>query len=344
MMARMPELSSRLTSPAVKPSRLSISSCDRTRSPPFLPEPKSRLPSSTIAANCRAIDSVNSLAAAASAAPAGSSLSSEASHWAAIASWSPGSLPAMILRPVPLLNDDFLEQHRADRDRRDRCVDPAGQFLLEPEQARGAVEVGRAQFAHVGLEDVGDARHRGLDRLDLLLFLDLEHDLHFQILHAFAGGADQVDQHVRHLDEGRRFRHHHLGMLLLVVMAEEKKPGRGAAADDGERADDDDDEFELALGRGGGLGAIRRSAVLFILSHGPSIRCTNEPECRQAGLNYAIQMPPAQNALSMLNATVTMVNGTFLLLERWEKVAGQTWSTSPYCRVGRASVDNQLIE
>src|SRR6266436_5396086 len=291
MMARMPELSSRLTSPAVKPSRLSISSCDRTRSPPFLPEPKSRLPSSTIAAHCRAIDSVNSLAAAASAAPAGSSLSSEASHWAAIASWSTGSLPAMILRPVPLLNDDFLEQHRADRDRRDRCVDPAGQFFLEPKQARGAVEVGRAQFAHVGLEDVGDARHRGLDRLDLLLFLDLEHDLHFQILHTLARRTDQVDQHVRHFNERRRLYRRRLGVFLLVVMAEEKKPARGAAAKHGQRADHDDDEFELALGRGDCLGTISRSAFrLIVLSHGPSIRLTNEPECRQAALNHAIQM------------------------------------------------------
>src|SRR5882762_11649363 len=137
MMARMPELSSRLTSPAVKPSRLSISSCDRTRSPPFLPLPKSRLPSSTIAAHCRAIDSVSSLAAAASAAPAGSSLSSAASHWAAIASWSTWSLlPAITVRSDPLLNDDFLEQLRAERDGRDRCVDPAGQLLLEAKQTR----------------------------------------------------------------------------------------------------------------------------------------------------------------------------------------------------------------
>jgi hypothetical protein len=27
-----------------------------------------------------------------------------------------------------------------------------------------------------------------------------------------------------------------------------------------------------------------------------------------------------------------MVNGTFLLPFNWEKVAGQTWSTRPYCR------------
>src|SRR5438552_12208280 len=231
MIARMPELSSRLTSPAVKPSRLSISSCDRTRSPPFLPEPKSRLPSSTIAAHCRAIDSVNSLAAAASAASAGSSLSSEASHWAAIASWSTGSLPAMIVRPVPLLNHDFLEQHRADRDRRDRGVDAPGQFLLEPEQARGAVEVGRAQFAHVGLEDVGDARHRGLDRLDLLLFLDLEHDLDLEILHALAGQADQIDEDFRHVDIDRRLRCGGFRILVVAMALGHQEPTAEAAAD-----------------------------------------------------------------------------------------------------------------
>jgi hypothetical protein len=27
-----------------------------------------------------------------------------------------------------------------------------------------------------------------------------------------------------------------------------------------------------------------------------------------------------------------MVNGSFLLRPNWEKVAGQTWSTRPYCR------------
>jgi hypothetical protein len=100
MMARMPELSSRLTSPTEKPSRLSISSCDRTRSPLlFLPPPKSRLPSSTMAAHCSAMVPESSLAAADAAASAGSSESSDASHWAAMASWSSVGLPAMILDP-----------------------------------------------------------------------------------------------------------------------------------------------------------------------------------------------------------------------------------------------------
>src|SRR6516164_2505540 len=192
MMAWMPEWSSRLTSPTVKPSRLSISSCERTRSPLFLPAPKSRLPSSTIAAHCRAIDSVSSFDSAASAAATGSSEPSEASHCAAMASWSTGSLPAIVLIR-PLLNHDFLEQHRRNLGRRDRGVDPPRQLLLQAEQAGRAREVARAQFAKIGLEDVGDARHGRLDLLDLAFFLDLEHDLHLRLLPAFARSVDEVD-------------------------------------------------------------------------------------------------------------------------------------------------------
>src|SRR5262245_32666968 len=141
MIARMPEWSSRVTSPTVKPRRLSISSCDSTRSPLFLLLllPKSRLPSSTMAAHCRAMVSDNSFSAAAFAASAGSSESSEASHWAAIASWSTGSLPAMVSSSSSL-HHDFLEQHRADLDRRDRSVDALGQLFLQSENAGGAVE------------------------------------------------------------------------------------------------------------------------------------------------------------------------------------------------------------
>src|SRR6266849_1057856 len=205
MMARMPELSSRLTSPALKPSRLSISSCDRTRSPPFLPPPKSRLPSSTMAAHCSAMVPESSLAAAASAACAGSSESSEASHCAAMASWSTESFSAMIFRCAPSLNDDFLEQHRVDLAWRDRGIDPPGQLFLEAKQAGGAVEIAGPQLAQIGLENIGDARHRRLDRLELPLLLDLEHDFDLEILHALAGLTAQIDQHVRHLEEYRRF-------------------------------------------------------------------------------------------------------------------------------------------
>src|ERR1700746_306766 len=137
MIARMPEWSSSVTSPTVKPRRLLISSCDTTRSPEFLPLPRSRLPSSTMAAHCRAMVSDSSFSAAAFAASAGSSESSEASHWAAMASWSTCSLPAMASSPSPSLHHDFLEQHRADLDRRDRRIDALGQLFLEAEDAGG---------------------------------------------------------------------------------------------------------------------------------------------------------------------------------------------------------------
>jgi hypothetical protein len=39
-----------------------------------------------------------------------------------------------------------------------------------------------------------------------------------------------------------------------------------------------------------------------------------------------------------------MVNGIFLLPRNWEKVAGQTWSTRPYCRASKRSPNPQTIE
>ncbi|HLJ01591.1 MAG TPA: hypothetical protein VKT76_17905 [Bradyrhizobium sp.] len=51
---------------------------------------------------------------------------------------------------------------------------------------------------------------------------------------------------------------------------------------------------------------------------------------------------PTRPALT--NATVTMVNGTFLLPLNWEKVAGQTWSTRPYCRPEKALQNKQAFE
>src|ERR1700730_15770762 len=248
MMARMPELSSRLTSPTLKPSRLSISSCDRTRSPPFLPPPKSRLPSSTIAAHCSAMVPESSLAAAAAAASAGSSESSDASHWAAIASWSSVLLPAMVFKSVSSLNDDFLEQHGVDLAWRDRRIDPPGQLFLETKQTRRAGEIGRPQLAQIGLEDIGNARHRRLDRLDQLFLFDLKHDLGLEVLHALAGRADQVDQHFRHVDENRRLRRSRLGVHLFAMASEEHEPGHRTAADNDEQAHRGDDDLELALG------------------------------------------------------------------------------------------------
>src|ERR1700742_4227878 len=152
MMARMPELSSRLTSPTLKPSRLSISSCDRTRSPPFLPVPKSLLPSSTMAAHCRAMVSDSSLEAASAAAASGSCESSCASHCAAIASWSTGSLPAISIGSASSLDNDFLEHLCADLVRRNRSVDATRQVFLDAKQPGRTVEIGGPQFAQVSLE------------------------------------------------------------------------------------------------------------------------------------------------------------------------------------------------
>jgi hypothetical protein len=39
-----------------------------------------------------------------------------------------------------------------------------------------------------------------------------------------------------------------------------------------------------------------------------------------------------------------MVNGIFLLRANWEKVAGQTWSTRPYCRPEKTLAERQAIE
>jgi hypothetical protein len=39
-----------------------------------------------------------------------------------------------------------------------------------------------------------------------------------------------------------------------------------------------------------------------------------------------------------------MVNGIFLLGSNWEKVAGQTWSTRPYCRPEKSLSEIQDIE
>src|SRR5262245_39071808 len=277
MMARMPEWSSRLTSPTVKPSRLSISSCDRTRSPEFL-LPNSRPPSSTMAAHCSAMLSESSLAAASSAAAAGSSESSDASHWAAIASWSIWSLPAMIFKSVPSLNHDFLEQHGTHLLRRHRQIDALGQFFLEPKQPGRTVDVGGTQFAQVGLEQVGDARQVRLDRLDLLLSSELEHDLDAEILHALAGGPGQVDHHVGHFDEGR-LRRRRFGVLLFAMAAHQEEPA-GTGAEDGDESGDRNDQLELALFRRCGLCSFR----LLVPSHCPArFDSGNERGCHQPG-------------------------------------------------------------
>src|SRR6266849_2361382 len=283
MMARMAELSSRLTSPTLNPSRLSISSCDSTRSPPFLPPPKSRLPSSTMAAHCSAMVPESSLAEAASAACAGSSESSEASHCAAMASWSTESLSAMIFRSAPSLDDDFLEQHRIDLARRDHGIDPPGQFLLEPKQACGAVEIAHPQLAQVSLKNIGDARHRRLDRLDLPLLLDLEHDLDLEILHALAGRTAEVDQHVRHLEEYRRFCRRGISVHLVAGMAEEQQPGRGNDDHHQQHGRGRDHQLELALGCRACHSLRGATVCLLVVCHRPAPGSRKSNRCRQAG-------------------------------------------------------------
>src|SRR5438477_2932397 len=149
MIARIPELSSRLTSPTLKPSRLSISSCDNTRSPLAFDD-MLRLPSSTMAAHCSAMVSDSSFAAASAAAAAGSSESSDAPHCSASASWSMLS-PGAMATSCPSLHQDFLEQHRVHLVWLDRGVDAPGELFLEAEHPGRAVEIGRPELAQVGL-------------------------------------------------------------------------------------------------------------------------------------------------------------------------------------------------
>jgi hypothetical protein len=112
------------------------------------------------------------------------------------------------------------------------------------------------------LKDIGDARHRRLDRLGLLLFLDLDHDLGLEILHALAGRADQVDQHFRHLDEDRRLdRRRRLRVHFLAVAAKEHVPGRRTEPEDADHGHRCDDQLELALGSST---AFRRAAFCLI--------------------------------------------------------------------------------
>jgi len=107
----------------------------------------------------------------------------------------------------------------------------------------------------------------GLIASACFFFLHLKHKLDLEVLHALAGRVDQIDQHVRHFDIGRRFRRRHLRVHVLAVMSQEKEPGR-PATDDGKDRDRGDDQFELAPGRDdfrNFRGAIR----LIIVCHRP---------------------------------------------------------------------------
>src|ERR1043166_5049774 len=124
------------TSERLEPSRLSISSWLSTRSVPPFPVFCENLESSAgTADHCAAVVSTPGPAppvvgAAASAVAA--SGSSASPHSAAMASCSIWSLDWLIFSTSPSLNDDFLEQHGVDAGGRDRDVDAARQFLLQP--------------------------------------------------------------------------------------------------------------------------------------------------------------------------------------------------------------------
>jgi len=66
-------------------------------------------------------------------------------------------------------------------------------------------------------------------------------------------------------------------------------------------------------------------------------------ESRQAGFEREYQKAPEARAPLKIDATVTMVNGTFLDGFNWEKLAGQTWSTRPFCRPVDDEKNRQLL-
>src|SRR4051812_47807712 len=132
MMARTPDLSCTWSELTSKPRRESISSWFSTRS---APEPS---PAASKAAICAASS----------------------------ADISGGGVSSAIC--VILLNDHFFEQHVTHLVRRGRDIDPAEQFLFQAQHAGRAFEIVEPEFAQIGLELVGDARHQGLKRRLLL--------------------------------------------------------------------------------------------------------------------------------------------------------------------------------
>src|SRR5205814_9907047 len=141
------------------------------RSAPPLAPWMNWLPSSTIAAHCDATASEPSGGPPSGGGPDTALVASASSakpHSAASASWSIWSFGTLMPSPYwrcprASLDDDFLKQHGVDAAWRDRKIDPAGKLLLETVKAGGAVEIGRAQFAQIGLERVHHPRHGGLD-------------------------------------------------------------------------------------------------------------------------------------------------------------------------------------
>ena len=149
-------------------------------------------------------------------------------------------------------------------------VDAPRQLFLEPVEPGRAVEVGRPQFAQVGLERVHDARHQRLDALDEVGLGQFEHDLHLEILRAVGAGVGEVDQHVRQVDEGRGLDHGLLGLLgfgFAVAGEHEAITAEAAAAQNKQRGHRDDDRLfgEFGFGLGCGLGVRLRVVRLRLL-------------------------------------------------------------------------------
>src|SRR5688572_17914516 len=132
-------LRSFLSSPSVKPSIVSISSCDIRRSVP----PSCSLSTST----------TSGMATQPAAMFSGVSGSSAAR----VLSRSVLIVPSSSLRWAQAacsLHQKFLEQHRVHLGRIDRQVDAPQQLFLQPVHARRAFEVGWAQLPHEDLEGV----------------------------------------------------------------------------------------------------------------------------------------------------------------------------------------------
>src|SRR6185312_774974 len=147
MMARTPDLSCICSLLTSKPRRESISSWFSTRS-----------------------------------APAGSAAAVSASVcWISSAM----VLSRKVCWPKGLLDDHFLEQHVAHMIGRGRHIHAAQQLFLQAQHAGRTFQVVQPEFAQIGLELVGDARHQGLDRRLVLLIVKFQRYRQLQI----GGGA-----------------------------------------------------------------------------------------------------------------------------------------------------------
>src|ERR1700759_1690526 len=141
MMARTPDLSciwSELTS---KPSRESISSWLRMRSPP---------------------PSVGALLNAASS-----------------SSCSGGGVSSAM--GMPLLDDHLFEKNVAHLVRRGGGINPAEQFFFQAQYAFRALEIVDAQFAQIGLELIHQARHQSRHAGLFQIVVQFQRQRQFQI-------------------------------------------------------------------------------------------------------------------------------------------------------------------